>query len=86
MKQYGGDKVKNKLVEYRKQLKLKQREIAKILGISRSFYALIEIGLRNPDYALAKKIAAIFNTDIETIFFNADDFKLKQTKDRLKGA
>lgn len=72
--------MKNKLAEYRKNLKMKQREMAKVLGISRSLYGLIEIGLRNPDYAMAKKIAAIFNVDIETIFFNSDDFRLKQTK------
>ena len=66
------------LVRLRKEKNKTQTEIAELVGISRSFYALIELNLRNPNYGLAKKIATIFGEDPESVFFNIDDFKMKQ--------
>ncbi|MDF2635418.1 MAG: transcriptional regulator, family [Pelosinus sp.] len=72
------------LVRLRKGENKTQAEIAELVGISRSFYALIEINLRNPNYGLAKKIAKIFNQDVERIFFDIDDFKMKQSIENTK--
>lgn len=66
------------LVRYRNDTRITQEKVAEMVGISRSYYALIELGLRNPSYGLAKKIASVLNKDAEEIFFNIDDFKMKQ--------
>jgi len=54
----------------RKKSRLTQKEAAKLLGISLSFYRKIEQGSRNPGLELAQKIANLFNTTVEEIFFN----------------
>lgn len=57
------------LVRLRKERKMTQQQIAEILGITRSFYGMIETGDRNPTLDLAKRIAELFQVDIEEIFF-----------------
>ncbi|MBW7651340.1 MULTISPECIES: helix-turn-helix transcriptional regulator [unclassified Anoxybacillus] len=47
---------------------LTQKEIAKLVGISRSTYAMIEKGERNPSVSVAKRIADVLKFDW-TIFF-----------------
>lgn len=69
--------MRTKLVELREKKGLTQEEVAAIVGISRSFYGLIETGLRNPTYGLAKKIAQIFNVDAESLFLDLDSFRMK---------
>ncbi len=59
-----------KLIRLRKDRKLTQQQVAKKLGITRSFYGMIETGDRNPNLDLARRIAELFGTDIETIFFD----------------
>lgn len=49
--------------------KLTQKEIAKEIGISRTYYAFIEKGKRDPSPKIAKKIAKLFNLDW-TLFYN----------------
>lgn len=66
-----------KLIELREKSGLTQEEIAAMVGISRSFYGLIETGLRNPTYGLAKKIAQVFNIDVESLFLDLDSFRMK---------
>lgn len=70
--------MRKKLVEARESLQLTQVQVAEKAGISRSYYALIELGLRNPSYGLAKEIARMLGRNAEEIFFNIDDFKMKQ--------
>ncbi|MBB5324887.1 transcriptional regulator with XRE-family HTH domain [Anoxybacillus tepidamans] len=48
---------------------LTQKEIAKLVGISRSTYAMIENGERNPSVPVAKRIADALKFDW-TIFFD----------------
>lgn len=50
-----------------------QQQIAEILGITRSFYGMIETGDRNPTLDLAKRIAELFQVDIEEIFFTNEN-------------
>lgn len=76
----GGNPLRVELAQARKNRKITQIEMANLLGISRSFYSLIENGIRNPDYGLAKKIAAFFKVSPEVIFFDLDGFELKQKK------
>lgn len=60
--------MREKLRELRIKKGLKQKEMAEILNISRSFYGLIETGKRNPTLSLAKKIATFFNKSIDELF------------------
>ncbi|MDW5300214.1 MAG: helix-turn-helix transcriptional regulator [Sedimentibacter sp.] len=46
-----------------------QKEIADLIGITTSHYGFIENGDRQPSLKVAKKIANVFNTNIEGIFF-----------------
>lgn len=48
--------------------KLTQKEIADLVGVSRSTYAMIENGERNPSVPVAKRIANVLKFDW-TIFF-----------------
>ncbi|MBZ4687318.1 MAG: transcriptional regulator [Clostridiales bacterium] len=67
----------NKLYKLRRKYNLSQEEIAKTLGISRSYYGHIETGERKPGLILARKIANYFDTTIENIFFNDNCYKKK---------
>jgi putative transcriptional regulator len=59
------------LAELRRKKGWTQEETAQKIGISRPYYALIETGKRQrkPSLFLAKKIAEVFNTSIDEIFF-----------------
>lgn len=56
------------LIIARKTLGMTQEDVAKISGIHRSYYSLIEIGQRNPTLKIAIKIATALNNDIEHLF------------------
>ena len=60
---------RTRLVNLRRQYGLTQQEIADKLQITRSFYSMIEINDRNPTLHLAKKMAEMFQTNIEALFF-----------------
>ncbi|MGI5858847.1 MAG: helix-turn-helix transcriptional regulator [Tepidanaerobacteraceae bacterium] len=59
---------RKKMRDLRKKIKLTQEDVATIVGISRSYYGLIETGQRNPNYITAKKIADVFKCPIQEIF------------------
>ncbi len=52
-----------------------QREIAGALGITTSYYGMIELGARTPNLALAKKIEDFFGVPMREIFFEGDNNK-----------
>lgn len=56
------------LKKLRLEHNLKQREMAEILGITTSYYGMIEIGTRKPSLKIAIKIAKYFNISVEDIF------------------
>lgn len=70
--------MRKELAIARENTRLTQARMAEILGISRSFYGLIENGMRNPDYGLAKRIAKILKVSPKSIFFDLEGFKMKQ--------
>lgn len=82
MKQRGWSVLRKALVEARKALGLTQKRIAESVGVSRSFYGLIETGARNPRYWLAKKIAKKVRRSISNIFFDYHSFKMKRNNER----
>lgn len=61
--------MRQKLVALRKEKGLTQQQVADMLGVTRSFYGMIETGDRNPTLDLAKRISEIFGTNIEGLFF-----------------
>jgi putative transcriptional regulator len=55
------------LVKRRKQLGMSQRQVAKELGISQGYYALLEKGKRDPGFDLAINISDLFNLDVRSL-------------------
>lgn len=64
-----GEKEKReKLISVRKAQNMTQDEVAKKSEINRSYYGLIENGVRNPTMPIAMKIAKALDSDIQEIF------------------
>lgn len=58
------------LKEFRRKKGLDQSSIAKIIGVSVSYYSKVETGYRNPSYDFLKKFKEGFpNVSIDKIFF-----------------
>ena len=64
--------MRKKLKELRKKKKLSVKNISKVLGISTSHYYKIESGIRNPNFVLAGKIAALLNCSVDDLFFKEE--------------
>lgn len=75
--------MREELIKARENLGLTQLQVAMNVGISRSFYGLIETGNRNPSYGLAKRIAKELKKNAEALFFDLDGFEMKR-KEGLK--
>ncbi|KMT22975.1 helix-turn-helix transcriptional regulator [Clostridium cylindrosporum] len=58
------------LIDLRNSIGLTQKQIAEKVGITTSYYGMIEQGVRTPKLDIAKKIAYIFNKKVEEIFFD----------------
>ncbi|MCC4121332.1 helix-turn-helix domain-containing protein [Lactococcus lactis] len=57
------------LKQFRKQKKLTQDEMARILGFTKSHYVKIEMGVRNPGYKFLKALKINFNeVDVNEFF------------------
>lgn len=61
--------MKNQLKLLRISKNLQQKDIAKSIGVSTSYYGMIELGTRKPSLCVAYKLSKFFRTPIETIFF-----------------
>lgn len=61
--------MKNKVKEFRKQLKLTQDELAKKLGVTRQTINAIENNKYNPTLELAIKTAKFLDVPVEQLFF-----------------
>ena len=48
---------------------LRQQDVASRVGITASYYGMIEQGVRTPQLRIAYRLANFFNTSIEAIFF-----------------
>ena len=60
---------KNNLKEYRLKKGLTQYDAAKILGVTVTYVSLLERGERTPSFALLKKLAELYGTTIDQLFF-----------------
>lgn len=59
----------SKLLSFRKDIGWTQQEMAKKIGISVSYYAMIELELRNPSYNFMMKFIEAFPDCGTSIFF-----------------
>lgn len=67
----GGAKMKNKtFIKLREAKGLTQVEVANELGVCKDYINMIENNRRTPSFSLAKKIADLFGTTVDEIFFN----------------
>lgn len=64
----------NRLYEYRKITGLKKKELAKKLGISESYYNLIENNKRTPSKTFLKKLVELTNKYEEYWLYGIDNF------------
>lgn len=72
----GGDIVKNRIEEIRKERGIRQEDFAKSMGVSRQTISSLENGRYNPSITLAYKIAKYFGMAIEDVFiFEEEDEK-----------
>ena len=60
----------NRLKELRAQNNLTQKAVANAVGITTSYYGMIELGVRKPSLSLAMDLARFFDTSVEDIFFD----------------
>ncbi|MBO8161914.1 MAG: helix-turn-helix transcriptional regulator [Thermosipho sp. (in: Bacteria)] len=62
--------MRENLFKLRNKAKLTQEEVARKIGISRAAYSNIENGKRNPSFETMRKIATLFDTSVDEIFFD----------------
>lgn len=60
--------MKNNIKELRKQMNLRQEDLANKLGVTRQTINAIENDKYNPTLELAMKLARLFNLHVEEIF------------------
>ncbi|MDD2619713.1 MAG: helix-turn-helix transcriptional regulator [Syntrophomonadaceae bacterium] len=60
--------MRNKIKELRKQIGLRQEDMAKELGVTRQTINAIENNKYNPTLELAMKLAKLLKTPVEEIF------------------
>lgn len=61
--------MKNNLLIFRNKKNLTQKDIAKAINKTTSFYGMLETGKRKPSIDVAHSLAQFYNTTIEEIFF-----------------
>jgi len=66
------------LIQLRKERGLSQHQLASQIGISRSYYSEIEVGVKTPGGRTAKKIADFFGFDM-SIFYDENRRKTSRT-------
>lgn len=59
-----------KLLNLRKEYKMTQDDVAKILGMSRTSFSKYENGIANPPLQVLRKIADIYNVGLEYLIFD----------------
>ena len=60
--------MKNQLKFLRATNGLQQKDVARAIGITTSYYGMIEVGTRKPSLVIALKLAKFFNIPVEDIF------------------
>lgn len=66
---FGGVKLNNKLLSFRNKNNLSQKEVAKAINKTTSYYGMLETGKRKPSIEVAYLLSKFYKTTIEEIFF-----------------
>lgn len=69
----------NRVKEFRKELGISQLELAKDIGVSRQTINMIENDKYNPTLELCLNLARSLQTDLNSLFWEADFKKGKET-------
>lgn len=69
----------NRVKEFRKELGMSQLELAKDIGVSRQTINMIENDKYNPTLELCLNLARSLQTDLNSLFWEADFKKGKET-------
>lgn len=69
LKLFGGVKLNNKLLSFRNKNNLSQKEVAKAINKTTSYYGMLETGKRKPSIEVAYLLSKFYKTTIEEIFF-----------------
>lgn len=59
----------NKLLSFRNKNNLSQKEVAKAINKTTSYYGMLETGKRKPSIEVAYLLSKFYKTTIEEIFF-----------------
>ena len=68
MRGRGRRKYMSKLKQLREERGLLQKAVAKSVGITTSYYGMIELGTRRPGLDLAIRICKYFDLSVEEVF------------------
>jgi putative transcriptional regulator len=60
--------IPNKIRDFRKEIEMKQTDLAREVGIFQSEISDIERGIRKPNVYLAKRIAKALGKDVSEVF------------------
>ena len=63
-----GGEMMSSLLMFRRNQDLTQKEMAKKIGVSDSYYGMIELGTRRPSLDLAIRICKYFDLSVEEVF------------------
>ncbi|MFW2491534.1 helix-turn-helix transcriptional regulator [Clostridium chromiireducens] len=66
-------RLKTKIHEFRRELNMKQDELAKLVGVRRETIGHLENERYNPSLKLAMDIAKVFGKPVEEVFEFIDD-------------
>lgn len=67
---------RNRLIELRDARGWRQKDVAEKLGITESYYGMIEAGVRTPNLRLGLRIASLFGVSPNELFFDHETNKL----------
>ncbi len=59
-----------RLEKRRLELNLTQEQVARLIGVSRPFYSMIENGRKIPSLQTAKKIAKVLRSGVDALFYD----------------
>jgi len=72
-----GDKLKNKVKEFRAARKMTQQQLADIVFVSSRTIISLEKGQYNPSILLAYRIAEVFGTTVEDLYWLKENKELE---------
>ncbi len=67
------NKIKTRISEYGKEMKLSQAELAEMVGVRRETIVNLENGGYNPSLKLAMDICKVFGKSVEEVFAFVDE-------------